>query len=271
MNTPSECSSRIGIGKNGFQSHACCFFATVGDSGRFGGPFATIVLAMSRTRQATRRRSRRLAVGGGLSLLLLAGTILACRWGSLSGISPQSLLAEPRDLPTYGWSLAGRMKPPDFQLTVLAFPDPSDSDWCSPFGRSTFRLWEDEGLQFATHIGQEVCREPSSVIAWLQFHRRSLASFATDAAPQFAEGPMTSVIPNRFGEGLLADEFEVGCGLGSANDVCLTWLFTARYGPFIVNVWFMSNSTPGVGITSEQFESVVGDIDATVATRVGSR
>jgi hypothetical protein len=213
--------------------------------------------------RSTRRRS--------IAALLVAAAlaaVIALLFGFAGGSSrdPLRLLAARPALPA-AWIDAYRGNAPTPIFWRRWQGRTSEADECD-LGRGAIRGWSDGGDVFANPDAYEkVCVHRSRFVAWALYKWQSLHRVAGEDWPNFEPHSDAPTAPRRASRlnGLHADQWEVGCGLGDPDKLCGVWTFRARYDEVLV---VMELRTIDVGLRFEAVRRLVQSVDQDLAAKM---
>ena len=206
-----------------------------------------------------------------IAVLMTVGCIGGFEKGSGDpSMDPLSLLADrpalPRDLDMDGWqwrivwhkSLVGpRIESPWCEIEAGGF-----REWTE--GRAKARKEDDLGAW--PFVNQVVCVFSKEDGADDAYDSLSLADVAGEDWPNFDYGETKPTNTSDL-DGLTADEWEIGCGIGNPDAVCAVWDFRARYDNVLTDVEF---GAQGGGIRLRAMHALIRSIDRHVAATLRS-
>jgi hypothetical protein len=184
----------------------------------------------------SRRVRRKLIIA--LFAAITFAALFASLFGFVGGSSrdPVRLLVTRPALPAFWIDAAqGNARTPIFwrERQGGRISDPSGCD----LGRGAIRGWTDGGDPFADPDAfEKVCVYRSRFVAWAVYEWQSLHRVAGEDWPNFEPYSGAPTVPRQVDslEGLHADQWEIGCGLGDPNTLCGVWTFRARYDEVLV-------------------------------------
>jgi hypothetical protein len=144
----------------------------------------------------------------------------------------------------------------------------TEADECD-LGRGAIRGWSDGGDVFVNPDAYEkVCVHRSRFVAWALYRWQSLQRVAGEDWPNFEPDSDARTVPRQAARlnGLHADQWEIGCGLGDANTLCGVWTFRARYDEVLV---VLELRTVAVGLRFESMRQFVQSVDRHLAAKIG--
>jgi hypothetical protein len=112
-------------------------------------------------------------------------------------------------------------------------------------------------------VNQRVCVFSDEDAADDAHDSLSLADVAGAGWPNFEYGETEPTDTSGLDD-LVADEWEIGCGIGNAEAVCAVWDFRARYDNVLTDVEF---GAQGGGIRLPAMRDLIRSIDRHVASR----
>jgi hypothetical protein len=178
-------------------------------------------------------------------------------------VDPVKLLSEHPALPAT-WVEGGAPRSIEWERSSrggrVELPSCSDA-------AAAFREWSEGGLPRATpNVDHSVCAYADEAAANEAYDSMSLRDVAGEDWPNLEYGADADIVPADVSslDGLEADEWEIGCGIGEPDQLCAVWTFRARYGDVIADVEF---STSGGGIGFSEMRDLVRSIDREVGAR----
>jgi hypothetical protein len=135
-------------------------------------------------------------------------------------------------------------------------------------GRGAIRGWSDGGDVFAAPKAvQEVCVFRSRFVAWAVYKWQSLQRVASEDWPNFEPYSDAPTAPTQVSalDGLRADQWELGCGLGDPDGLCGVWVFRARYDQVLIVVGLR---TIHVGLRFNAFRRFVRSVDRDLSAKM---
>ena len=136
----------------------------------------------------------------------------------------------------------------------------TEGDECD-LGRGAIRGWSEGGDVFAHPDAYEkVCVYRSRLVAWAVYKWQSLYRVGGDDWPNFEPDSDAPTVPRQADrlDGLHADQWEVGCGIGDPNTLCGVWTFRARYDEVLI---VMELRTIDVGLRFAAMRRFVQSVD----------
>jgi hypothetical protein len=143
----------------------------------------------------------------------------------------------------------------------------TEADECD-FGRGAIRGWSDGGDVFADPDAYEfVCVYRSRFVAWAVYKWQSLQRVAGEDWPNFEPYSDAPTVPRHVSalNGLRADQWEIGCGLGDPNTLCGVWTFRARYDEVLI---VLELRTIDVGLGFNAIRRFVQSVDRDLAAKM---
>lgn len=143
-----------------------------------------------------------------------------------------------------------------------------------PRARSAYRHWAKSEDPFADPSASAiVCTFDFELAAWSIYKWHSLASVAGEADwPNFEPSSGGATPPAADSVDLVAEQWEVGCGLGEPAGLCQVWIFRARYGSVLsVLEYHHDVGNPGSGTRFETMSRFVKSADSHIAMMLKSR
>jgi hypothetical protein len=216
----------------------------------------------------SRRVRRKLIAALFLAMVALA-TSIAYLFGLVGGSSrdPVRLLVARPALPAVWIEAAeGDTRIPIFWRRQQGRT--SEADECD-FGRGAIRGWSDGGDPFAHPDAYEfVCVYRSPFMARAVYKWQSLQGVAGEDWPNFEPYSDAPTIPAQVTalDGLHADQWEIGCGLGDPDTLCGVWAFRARYDEVLVVIELR---TSHLGLGFNAMRRLVQSVDRDLAAKMG--